>query len=101
MLVGEPQTRLFAVSPNLEFYLPGEWTLSLGGSYGKDETLYQTRVYTLEGASLRFSRGCYCNASVSAEICADGPMFTLTRSEERCVGTECWRTWRSVWGRQP
>src|SRR3546814_1742620 len=83
MLFGEPQTRIFAVSPNLEFYLPGEWTLSLGGSYGKDETLYQTRVYTLEGASLRFSRGCYCNASVSAEIGAEGPLFTLPGGDAR------------------
>src|SRR3546814_16172124 len=58
LLFGEPQTRIFAVSPNLEFYLPGEWTLSLGGGYGKDENPYQTRVYTLEGASLRFPRGC-------------------------------------------
>src|SRR3546814_8598072 len=76
-------TRIFAVSPNLEFYLPGEWTLSLGGSYGKDETLYQTRVYTLEEASLRFSRGCYCNASVSAEIGAEGPLFTLPGGDAR------------------
>src|SRR3546814_1342277 len=81
MLFGEPQTRILAVSSNLEFYLPGAWTLSPGGSYGQDETLYQTRVYTLQGASLRFSRGCYCNASVSAEIGAEGPLFTL-RSEE-------------------
>src|SRR3546814_1689889 len=83
MLFGEPQTRIFAVSPNLEFYLPGEWTLSRGGSYGKDENLYQTRVYTLEGASLRFSRGCYCNGSVAAGIGEEGPMFRLPGGDAR------------------
>src|SRR3546814_20802304 len=56
MLFGEPQTRIFAVSPNLEFYLPGAWTLSLGGIYGQADTLSPPRVYTLAGASFRFSR---------------------------------------------
>src|SRR3546814_11797939 len=59
MLFGEPQTRIFAVSPTPEFYLPAAWTLSLGGRYGKEETCYPTPVSTREGAFLRFPRGCF------------------------------------------
>src|SRR3546814_18473310 len=62
MLFGETQTRIFAVSPNLEFYLPGAWTLSRGGSYGKDKTLSLTRVCPPEGESVRFPPGCYGHA---------------------------------------
>src|SRR3546814_16357687 len=47
MLFGEPQPRIFAVSPTPEFYLPGEWTLSLGGISGQQEPIYRKQDYTL------------------------------------------------------
>src|SRR5574337_549569 len=46
------------VSPNLEVYLPGDWTLSVGGSWGRDENVPdQSRGDTATGAPTTLTRG--------------------------------------------
>lgn len=72
------------VSPNLEVYLPGDWTLSVGGSWGRDENVQdQSRVDTATGAPTTLIRGCSCNNVLSYEISAEGPLFAMPAGDAR------------------
>jgi len=66
------------VSPSLEISLPGDWTLLIGGSWGKDENIQHTdRVVRDTGVSTLVAESCYCNESRVYEVSADGPLFPL------------------------
>lgn len=72
------ETRTSFLAPVLEFHLPGEWTLSLGGSLGKDEHLQdQFRVDNTTRARAPTLRECYCNQASSYEVGLEGPLFAL------------------------
>ncbi|WP_434028995.1 TonB-dependent receptor plug domain-containing protein [[Pseudomonas] boreopolis] len=71
-----PETKTSFVAPGLEFSLLGEWTLSVGGSWGRDEHLqdqYQVAVAT--GARTALLMECYCNEATSYEAGGEGPLF--------------------------
>lgn len=82
-LLSNPQTRVSLAAPSVDIHLPGEWTLSFGGSYGRDKTIYGTDRFTPEGVFLTRSRGCYCNTTRSLETGAEGPMFALPAGDSR------------------
>jgi outer membrane receptor protein involved in Fe transport len=72
------------VAPSVEISLPGEWTASLGGAWGKDDHLqYQTRTNVTTGASTIVSNHCFCNKSRSYEVNAEGPLFALPGGDAR------------------
>lgn len=78
----EPETSIYFISPSVEFQLPGDWMLSIGATYGKDEYEYRTYAVTADVSTL-WSNGCYCNWSRSYEAGAEGPLFTLGGSDVR------------------
>ena len=79
-----PATATSLVSPSVEISLPSDWTLSLGGSWGKDEIEYKLSTVTVAtGASMLSAHYCYCNESRSYEASAEGPLFMLGGGEAR------------------
>lgn len=78
------QTDTTLVAPSLEVSLPGDWTLTLGGAVGKDHTSYaQPTVSSANGVVTASGRGAYRNKSLTYEIGAEGPLFTLPGGEAR------------------
>ncbi|MHC9084272.1 TonB-dependent receptor domain-containing protein [Luteimonas sp. RIT-PG2_3] len=79
-----PQTTTTLVAPSIQFLLPGDWTLDIGGSWGKDEH-HQYRVQTVlaTGVSSVASNDCYCNEVLSYEANAEGPLFALAGGDAR------------------
>jgi iron complex outermembrane receptor protein len=78
-----PNTTTTLVSPSLEVWLPGDWSLSLGATSGRDdhhEYLRQTGIAT--GAAT-ITDACYCNDSRSYELGAEGPLFALPAGDVR------------------
>jgi len=79
----------YAIAPTIEFNLPSDWTVTLGGTYGRDEVISDARIFSpTTGAQLNRSTRCYCNESRSAEIDAEGPLFRLPGGDMRvAIGT--------------
>lgn len=74
----------FMLAPSVEFRLPGDWSATLGGSYGRDETLYATDYATVAGAPAGPTQaGCYCNETMTVELGGEGPLWTLPAGEIR------------------
>lgn len=68
--------KAFAVSPSLALSaLPG-WRIELGGTYGRDEGVYDQRTLT-NGAQTARAYGCYCNSVRSVELSGAGGIFRL------------------------
>lgn len=79
-----PETTTSLVAPSAEFTLPNDWTLSIGGSWGKDEReQYQLRRYFDGRASALWTNNCYCNKSRMYEVGAEGPLFALSGGDAR------------------
>jgi len=76
-------TEIFALAPSIRFALPGDWSMTLGGNYGRDETVSRSRTFDLAGAVLRESATCYCNTSYSIEVDAEGPLLELPGGDLR------------------
>jgi outer membrane receptor protein involved in Fe transport len=76
------QTSLAQVAPSIEFSLPMDWTLTLGGAYGRDESVVRSHSVTggVPGAP---RTTCYCNKSYSYEAGGEGPLFSLAGGEAR------------------
>jgi iron complex outermembrane recepter protein len=77
-----PKTSVFLISPSVQFSLPDDWTLTVGGTYGKDKYVYKT-FYVTSAQSTPWSNGCYCNNSHSYEVGAEGPLFELGGGDAR------------------
>lgn len=73
---------IWLVSPSVEFFLPGAWSLTVGGTYGKDKTEFNS-YYVDDGVSDADGASCYCNDSHSYEIGAEGPLFALSAGDAR------------------
>src|SRR3546814_18660355 len=64
-----PSTTTSMISPSVEFSLPRDWSLTIGGSHGKDEYVENTRTHFLDSRpSTLTSDACYCNESQSYEV---------------------------------
>ncbi|VFR21555.1 TonB-dependent receptor [plant metagenome] len=72
------------LSPSADILLPGEWMLSIGGTWGKDENnIRYVSTARSTGASSTTVDSCYCNESRSYEIGAEGPLFSLPGGDAR------------------
>lgn len=77
-----PETTITLVSPGMTFFLRNDWSLTLGGAYGKNENIYENRL--VSGADIRLvTQTCYCNESSSYEIGAEGPLFAVGGGDAR------------------
>lgn len=79
----ESDAENYVIAPSAEFSLASDWTLSLGGSYARDENTYEALYYSLSGALTNRSSGCYCNSTTTLEFGAEGPLFALPAGEVR------------------
>lgn len=93
-----PQTTTTLVAPSVQFLMPGDWTLDIGGSWGKDEH-HQYRVQTVltTGVSSLATNDCYCNEVHSYEVNAEGPLFTLAGGDARLAVGIGQRTNEFIW----
>lgn len=72
------------LAPSLEVQLPDDWTLTLSGARGKDKTsIAQPLVSNVGGSVITDSLIAYRNKSLTYEIGAEGPVFTLPGGEAR------------------
>jgi len=79
------QTRKSVVSlvaPSIEFFLPYDWSVTLGGVYGTSEVDYKQDYLSPVRSSL-VSSFCYCNKSRSYEVGAEGPLFRIGSGDAR------------------
>jgi outer membrane receptor protein involved in Fe transport len=84
-----PETTSRFVAPGIDVVLPHGWTLSLSGSWGRDEhrTITQ-RLDRVTGALVQDRQACFCNQSRMYEIGAEGPVFETAAGEARlAIGT--------------
>jgi len=90
-LVYDADTENVVVAPSLELYLPGAWSLSMGGTYARDKTVSFNRYFTLEGVHQQDSGVCYCNTTRAFEVGAEGPLLELPAGEMRTAVGAGWR----------
>lgn len=78
-----PDTTMTFVSPGLEVWLPNDWTLSLGGAFGRGRH-NQYRLETIVATGVQsVTDVCYCNESLTYELGAEGPLFALPAGDAR------------------
>ncbi|WCM25929.1 TonB-dependent receptor [Sphingomonas sp. QA11] len=65
-----------AISPSLQWALRPGWTVNLVGTYGVDRSYYGNDL-TSAGVTAATLRACFCNASMSAELNAQGALASL------------------------
>jgi len=70
------------LSPSVDVHFSSDWTMTVGGVIGKDDATYASGTATAAGSSIT-SRVCYCNRSRSAEISAEGPLFSVGGGDAR------------------
>jgi outer membrane receptor protein involved in Fe transport len=79
-----PTTTTTFVSPTVEVSLPKRWLLTIGGAWGKDDTIAQLAIVPrATGTLIPFARSLYRNKNFSYEIGAEGPLFALPGGEAR------------------
>jgi iron complex outermembrane receptor protein len=77
-----PRTEISVVSPSAVFFLGNDWSLTLGGAYGRNENIDRRHYVTATSTQL-ISRTCYCNESRSYEVGAEGPLFATRAGDVR------------------
>ncbi|WP_454828385.1 TonB-dependent receptor [Pseudoxanthomonas wuyuanensis] len=70
------------VSPSIQFFLPRDWSLTVGGAYGKNESAVERHLVSAAGSSLVRNTG-YYNRSRSFEIGAEGLLFAMGGGDAR------------------
>jgi outer membrane receptor protein involved in Fe transport len=77
-----PDTSIALVSPSIEFFLRNDWSITLGGAYGKDDMVDVYNIVSEAGITLD-TRTWFRNKTRSWEIGAEGPLFTVGGGEAR------------------
>jgi outer membrane receptor protein involved in Fe transport len=77
-----PRAETYAISPELEIAVGGDWTVTALGSFGRDRAHIDFRSIPVSGAASR-TTGCFCNSGLSAEARVEGPLFTLGGGDAR------------------
>ncbi len=78
------ETTATFVAPSVEFLLPGDWLLSVGGALGKDEHVQdQSLVLLATDTAVPLLHDCFCNRSRSWDVGAEGPLFMVPGGEAR------------------
>jgi outer membrane receptor protein involved in Fe transport len=81
-VTSSPVAESYFLSPTLTVRLPANWSLSINGLYGQDNT--RTNQYAVQdGALVQYSGDCYCNSIAAGEVDADGKLFALPAGEAR------------------
>jgi len=79
-----PDTKTSLVAPTLEIWLAGDWTLSMGGSWGRDELIQRESTVDIASSTPQtFVHDCYCNRELSWEVGAEGPLATMPGGDVR------------------
>lgn len=79
-----PETTTSLISPTVELTLPNDWLLSLGGTWGKDETLNDADMVNIAtGVTTPVIRGNYTNESRTYELGAEGRLFAMKGGDAR------------------
>ena len=80
----KPEVTTILVSPSVDVLLPGDWKLTIGGAWGKDEHIQnQMWVTPATGVSTLSTNDCYCNEARSYEMGAEGPLFSMPGGDAR------------------
>lgn len=78
------ESSTYVISPGVDFSLPGDWTLSVGGTWSKDDSVINAlNVNTVTGLPTFKYSNCYCNRSHSYDVSAEGPLFALSGGAAR------------------
>ena len=80
-LLGASGTAAWLVSPSVQFSLPKDWTLNVGGTQGRDENDYYSLYVPSDGALPYGFRN--FNRNRSYEIGAEGPLLALRGGDAR------------------
>ncbi|WP_202845046.1 TonB-dependent receptor plug domain-containing protein [Luteimonas saliphila] len=79
-----PETTVDWISPGIDLFLPRDWTLTVGGAWGRNESVSsQSLIDPSSGTSTRLYSECYCNEGRSYELGVEGPLFHLPGGEAR------------------
>lgn len=70
------------VSPSIEFFLPHDWSLTVGGTRGNNENFDKRYFVSGAGSNLTTRIGIY-NKSRSYEMGAEGPLFRVGDGDAR------------------
>ena len=76
-----PKTTTLLIAPTLDIALPNDWSLSVGGAWGEDETRYSTQI--VFSSSISVGETFYGNESRAYEAGAEGPLFSLPGGDAR------------------
>lgn len=92
-----PVTTTTFAAPSAEFFLPHDWSLTVGGSWGKDERVQrQTTITTATGEGKLATHECDCNQIRTYELDAEGPLFELPAGDARLAVGAGWRRNRYI-----
>ncbi|MEW9625810.1 TonB-dependent receptor plug domain-containing protein [Rhodanobacter geophilus] len=81
------------VSPSAEVSLPNDWTMSLAGTWGKDDTISGLSIGgRATGRLTLVARDLYRNKSRAYELGAEGPLFALPGGDARLAVGAGYRT---------
>ena len=80
----EPYNKATFVSPSVVVWLPGDWTLTAGGTWGKG-TLEQKQKFEMiaTGSVVAALEQCICHESRTFEVGAEGPLLELPAGDLR------------------
>src|SRR3546814_18820288 len=86
-----PSTTTSMISPSVEFSLPRDWSLTIGGYHGKDEYVENNSTHFLDSRPPTLkSDVCNCNESKSYEVGTEGPMVAWGGGEGRLEAGVQW-----------
>lgn len=78
------KTRATLLSPSLQWWLPGDWTLTFSAAVGEEKnSVAQPTVNRVDGAITSGGLVAYRNKSRTYEIGAEGPLFALPGGDAR------------------
>ena len=77
------ETKTTLLAPSLEVWLPGDWTLTFSGAVGKEKNSLAQPTVTKATGAITNSVNAFRNKSLTYEIGAEGPLFTLPGGEAR------------------
>jgi outer membrane receptor protein involved in Fe transport len=90
-VAGESKTSL--ISPSADFFLPNDWTLSIAGTFGKDEYQhFQSDDDLATGIPEYQDHDAMYNKSRVYEASAEGPVFALSGGDARLAVGMGYRT---------
>ena len=88
-----PDSTTSLVAPSIDFFLPNDWTLSIGGAWSKNELIQTQDDEQIGTGEITYStRECLCHESRIYELGAEGPLFRLPGGDARLAAGAGYRT---------